>query len=157
MGKKKLFVLMPFGDGHDSPLSCNFDQWYNSILRPAGEEAGFDVKRADQELLSGSIMEQVWEDLQSTDVVLAFLTGRNPNVFYELGLAHTLLKPVLLVADKREKLPFDVTHLRHYLYEDSNVDRVGIFKPEIRQRLQAIAAAPERAVLQLFSKRGTRL
>ena len=158
-----LFVLMPFGDGRkltfDLPdgqkhhVTCNFDQWYEGILKPAGVDAGFLVKRADDELKSGSVTEQFWDDLQAADVVLAFLTGRNPNVFYELGLAHREGKPVLLVVDKGENVPFDIKHLRHYQYDDSNVDRVGTFKPGISACLKAIAADPDGAVIPLYGRR----
>jgi len=157
--KKTLFVLMPFGDGPAQPLpcryefTCNYDQWYDEILRPAGEEAGFTVSRADEGPGGVPIMEQVWAEIQNADAIVAFLTGRNPNVYYELGLAHSLGKPVLLIADKREKIPFDLVHLRHYLYDDNWVDRVGKFKPEIQQHLEGIARDPDKAVYRLFAQR----
>ncbi len=146
--KPKLFVLMPFGDGKDSSFNCNFDQWYAKIIQPAGEAAGMEVERGDNDLLSLPIMQQVWRYIRVADIVLAFLTSRNPNVFYELGFTHAIGRPVLLVADDREKLPFDIAHLRHYLYNDNNVDKVGVFVPAITQRLQAILANPNRAVLE---------
>lgn len=157
---KRLFVLMPFGDGRklpriegqDSPVTCNFDQWFEKILKPAGIAAGFEVIRADKELLGGEVMGHVWKELKKADAVLAFLTGLNPNVFYELGLAHCRRKPVFLIADRKEHIPFDVNHLRVFQYDDTEVDKVGRYRPEILERLTALYEKPEEAVLKLFDK-----
>jgi hypothetical protein len=74
------FVLMPFGEW--------FDRYYKDIYVPAIKEAGFEPLRADSLFNSGSVIEQIWQQIRKAKVLLADLTGRNPNVFYELGLAH---------------------------------------------------------------------
>jgi hypothetical protein len=64
-------------------------------------------------------MDEVWENIRKSRVVLADLTGRNANVFYETGIAHALGKEVILMARELEDVPFDLRHLRCILYDDT--------------------------------------
>ena len=66
---------------------------------------------------SGSVIEQIWQQIRKAKVLLADLTGKNPNVFYELGLAHALKKPVVLVSSNEEDVPFDLKHIRVIFYD----------------------------------------
>ncbi|HDZ86789.1 MAG TPA: hypothetical protein ENH57_03755, partial [Actinobacteria bacterium] len=85
------FVMMPFAD----PLGA----YYEKIYKPAIEKAGLTPMRADNEIFgTGKIMDQIWVGINSAKVLVAELTSRNPNVFYELGLAHALQKPVVLIS-----------------------------------------------------------
>ena len=104
------FVMQPFAQ----PLGG----YYEKIYAPAIEKAGLRPVRADTEIFgTGKIMDQVWEGISAAKVLVAELTGRNPNVFYELGLAHALEKPVVLVcADGRDDVPFDLQHIRVIYY-----------------------------------------
>jgi hypothetical protein len=103
------FVLMPFGEW--------FDRYYTEIYVPALKDAGFEPVRADSLFTSGSVMEQICEQIQKSKVLLAELTGKNPNVFYEMGVAHSLQKPVVFVSGDLDDVPFDVRHLRVVIYE----------------------------------------
>lgn len=103
------FVMMPFGDWSD--------RYYQDIYVPAIREAGFEPIRADELFSTGSVVEQIWEQVQKATVLLADLTGRNANVFYELGLAHAARKPVVFAAPQVEDVPFDLRHLRVIIYE----------------------------------------
>jgi len=103
------FVLMPFGSW--------FDRYFSEIYVPAIKDAGFEPIRADGLFSAGSVMEQIWEQIRRSKVLLADLTGKNPNVFYELGLAHALKKPVVFVSGDLEDVPFDLRHLRVVIYE----------------------------------------
>lgn len=71
------FVMMPFGEW--------FDGYYQEIYAPAIKDAGFEPIRADQIFDTGSVVEQIWQQIEKSKVLLADLTGKNPNVFYELG------------------------------------------------------------------------
>jgi nucleoside 2-deoxyribosyltransferase len=62
-------------------------------------------------------MDDILESIRKADVVLADLTGKNANVFYEVGICHALGKPVLLLAQSIEDVPFDLRHRRVLLYE----------------------------------------
>src|SRR6266508_2628980 len=103
------FVMMPFAD----PVGG----YYKIIYEPAIQKAGLNVVRADDEIFStGTIMDQIWSGIHAAKVLVAELTGRNPNVFYELGLAHALQKPVVLVSSNEADVPFDVQHIRVIYY-----------------------------------------
>lgn len=84
---------------------------------PAIKYAGFEPVRADGLFSIGSVMEQIWEQIRKAKVLLADLTGKNPNVFYELGLSHARRKPVVFVSGNLEDVPFDLRHLRVVIYE----------------------------------------
>lgn len=103
------FVMMPFGGW--------FDRYYQEIYVPAIKEAGLEPIRADELFNTGSVVEQIWEQIDKSKVLLADLTGKNPNVFYELGLAHAAQKPVVFTAASIEDVPFDLRHLRVIVYE----------------------------------------
>ena len=107
------FVVMPFAP----PLGNH----YALIYEPAIEKAGLKPVRADDEIFAtGKIMDQIWEGVNTAKVLVAELTSRNPNVFYELGLAHALHKPVILISSNEEDVPFDVRHIRVIYYDKSD-------------------------------------
>jgi hypothetical protein len=62
-------------------------------------------------------MDQIWSGINAAKVLVAELTSRNPNVFYELGLAHALNKPVVLVSSNEPDVPFDLKHIRVIYYD----------------------------------------
>ena len=82
--------MMPFGEW--------FDRYYQEIYVPAIKEAGFEPVRGDELFHTGSVVEQIWEQIEKAKLLLADLSGKNPNVFYELGLAHAARKPVVFAA-----------------------------------------------------------
>src|SRR5262249_5679449 len=103
------FVMMPFGDW--------FDRYYQGIYVPAIKEAGFEPVRADELFSTGSVVEQIWEQIEKAKLLLADLSGKNANVFYELGLSHAARKPVVFTAANAEDVPFDLRHLRVIIYD----------------------------------------
>ncbi|NUQ53623.1 MAG: hypothetical protein HUU19_13110 [Phycisphaerales bacterium] len=106
------FVMMPFKSPHG--------EYYAQIYQKAIEKAGLTPVRADAELFgTGKIIDQVWRGINDSKVLVAELTTRNPNVFYELGLAHALRKPVVLISGNSEDVPFDLRHIR-VIYYDTN-------------------------------------
>lgn len=106
------FVMMPFA----SPIG----DYYNAVYKPAIEKAKLKPVRADNEIFgAGKIMDQVWTGINAAKVLVAELTTKNPNVFYELGIAHALKKPVVLVSSNGDDVPFDLKHIR-VIYYDKN-------------------------------------
>lgn len=104
------FVMQPFA----APLG----DYYATIYEPAIEKAGLKSVRADDEIFgTGKIIDQIWSGINSARVLVAELTMRNANVFYELGLAHALRKPVILVSSNKEDVPFDIGHVRVIYYD----------------------------------------
>jgi hypothetical protein len=107
------FVMQPFG-GH-------LGTYYEAIFKPAIDKAGLTPMRADDDIFAtGKIMDQVWRGIRQATVLVAELTSKNPNVFYELGLAHALRKPVVLVSSNEDDVPFDLRHIRVILYDQAD-------------------------------------
>ncbi len=100
--KPSAFLLMPFDD----------DTIYTRFIKPLLEEAGFDVDRADDIDSQQNILKDILESIHKSDLIVADLTGSNPNVFYELGLAHALRKPVILLTQVIDEVPFDLKSYR---------------------------------------------
>jgi len=76
-------------------------------------------------------MEQIWEQISKAKVLLADLTDKNPNVFYELGLSHAAVKPVVFTAARVEDVPFDLRHLRVIIYETREPE----WAPKLRKHI----------------------
>lgn len=94
------FVLMPFEQ--------EFDEIYTQFIRATLEEAGFSVKRADDLENQQNILRDIIGAIRAADLVVADLTSLNPNVFYELGVAHALRKRVILLSQDISGVPFDL-------------------------------------------------
>ncbi len=104
------FVMMPFA----APLG----DYYSKVFEPAIEKAGLKAVRADDDIFgTGKIIDQIWQGINDAKVLVAELTSRNPNVYYELGLAHALKKPVVLVCSNEQDVPFDLKHIRVIYYD----------------------------------------
>jgi hypothetical protein len=104
------FVMQPFAAPHG--------EYYEKIFKPAIEKTKLLPVRADAEIFAtGKIIDQVWRGINAAKVLVAELSTRNPNVFYELGLAHALNKPVVLVSSNEPDVPFDLQHIRVIYYD----------------------------------------
>jgi hypothetical protein len=136
------FVMMPFGEW--------FDRYYKEIYIPAIKEAGFEPVRADELFSAGSVVEQIWEQIDKSKVLLADLTGKNPNVFYELGLAHAAKKPVVFTTGSLEDVPFDLRHLRVIPYEVREPDWNAKLRKSITAYLRNAKADPIKSIPQPF-------
>jgi len=101
------------------PFSEPFDTIYRDHIVTGIDAAGWTVERADDVYTEGPVMEHVWQRINESSFVIADLTGRNPNVMYEVGIAHTVGRPVMLITQTVEDIPFDLRHLRYVVYENS--------------------------------------
>lgn len=106
---KLIFFLTPF---HDS-----FYEDYK-VVREACTSAGFKCKRGDEDYFKGDIFPEMLKLIVKSNLIIANINGRNPNVLYELGIAQALDKPVLLISKEPEKLPVDIKSKRFLIYSD---------------------------------------
>ena len=109
----RIFVLMPYG--------ADFVPVYRVIQEAiTGDETCFRAVRADELLGSRNVMREILEGVGRAEVVLADVTGRNPNVFYELGVAHMVLPPekVVIITQSDDDVPFDI---RQYRYQSTTL------------------------------------
>jgi hypothetical protein len=136
------FVMMPFG--------AWFDRYYLDIYAPAIKEAGFEPVRADELFTTGSVVEQIWEQIQKSKVLLADLSGKNANVFYELGLAHAAKKPVVFTSALVEDVPFDLRHLRVIIYDIREPEWAPRLRKSISDYLRNAMKEPEKSIPHPF-------
>ena len=112
--KNRCFFLMPFSE--------DFDEIYGTIKNSLND-VGFICNRADE--ISGSIpiLTKILNEIMKSQYIIVDLTNSNPNVYYELGIAHTIkeARNVLLLKQKHYKVPFDISHLTYKEYEPNNL------------------------------------
>lgn len=103
------------------PFHRNFQKTYNAI-KLSCEELQLKCQRSDDQFCSGNILRQIIQMLVEAQIIVAVLDGKNPNVFYEVGIAHSIGKPVILVAhiDRLNEIPFDLRSDRLLLYSGPN-------------------------------------
>ncbi len=104
-----LFVLMPFTEIL-KPI-------YDDHIKKVSKANNLTIARADDFFSQNSIMHEVWSAITQASIIIADCTGKNPNVFYEIGIAHTIGKPVILITQNQDDVPFDLRHIRYILYE----------------------------------------
>jgi hypothetical protein len=138
------FMMMPFGHWNDI--------YYKEIYAPAIKDAGFEPIRGDGIFTSGSVVEQIWDEIVKAKVLLADLTGKNPNVFYELGLSHAISKPVVFTAGIIDDVPFDLRHLRVIIYDVRDPAWSTKLKGSITAYLKSAKSEPQKSIPQPFRK-----
>lgn len=127
------FVLMPFDP--------EFDGIYRDLIVPALKGAGYEVRRADsgvdqQSILQQSILKDIIDNIARADLIVAELSSLNGNVMYELGIAHGLLKPTVMLTQDIAAVPFDLRSYRLITYS-LNYSEVG----KLQRQLEEIAQA----------------
>jgi len=140
------FVIMPFAP----PLG----NYYSQIYEPAIHMAGMNAVRADDDIFAtGKIMDQVWRGITAAKVLVAELTSRNPNVFYELGLAHALKKPVVLISSNEEDVPFDVRHIRVIYYDVTDPFWGEKLMKKVAENILSALKNPDEAIFRGFENK----
>jgi len=131
-----VFVIMPF---HKS-----FTDTYNLGIKPACEAAGAACERVDEQTFVDNILMRIYQQIARANVVVADMTGQNPNVFYEAGFAHGVGKQVILVGQKESKIPFDLTHYPFVIYEN-----VTALRTELERKVRWCLAHPDEGPMKL--------
>lgn len=111
INEKLCFVLMPFKE----PFLRIFDQH----IKPVVESLGFIAMKANDIFRPIAVVEDIWTSLNTAGLIVADVTGKNPNVFYELGIAHVIGKNTIILTQNKDDIPFDLTHLRFFEYTDN--------------------------------------
>jgi len=128
-----IFVIMPFDD--------KWSDHYKLGVKPACEAAGAVCARVDEQIFLESILERIYSEIDRADLIVAEMTDRNPNVFYETGYAHGLAKPVILLTKTADDIPFDLRQYPHVVHGG----RISVLKPELEKRVRWCLENPERA------------
>ncbi|NKS54727.1 hypothetical protein GS500_18045 [Rhodococcus hoagii] len=141
VGPKTVFVVSPIGTP-GTTVAVNASLTLEYIVREALPEPEWHVMRADEETDPGSITNKVIERIVTSDLIVADLTGHNPNVFYELAVAHGYKKPVVTIMTDGEKVPFDIVDMRTVFYDLTNPASVHTAKTKLRASAHAVLANP---------------
>jgi hypothetical protein len=136
------FTIMPYGEWQD--------YYYETIYTPAIKASGLTPRRADDVYRPSAITHDIWVLTRQAKIILADLSGKNPNVFYELGLGHALAKPAILVTDSKEDIPFDLRSLRVIVYDTNHPAWGQILQETIQTAIREVLASPQEAVLPSF-------
>jgi len=107
--RSDVFVLMPF--------SPDLEEIFKTHIKSVAHALGLKANRADDFFNADMVMNDIWKRICGSRVIIADCTNRNPNVFYEIGIAHTVGKPVIIITQKSEDVPFDLRHYRYIHYE----------------------------------------
>lgn len=118
------FVLMPFSE--------EFDDIYQYGIKESCKESGAYCERVDEQVFQETILDRIYNQISKSDLVIADMTGRNPNVFYEVGYAHALNKPTILLTQNSDDIPFDLKHYPHIIYEG----KISIIRDELTKRIK---------------------
>lgn len=114
--RKRCFVISPIR-AEGSKVREHADDVYDYIIKPAMDACGVTALRSDHLREPGKISEQMFRAILHDDLVVAVLTGHNPNVFYELAIAQAAARPVIILLRKGQMLPFDIQDLRCVYYD----------------------------------------
>ncbi len=112
---------------------------YEHSIKPICQEFNLVIRRADEIFNVSPIYEDIVKEIQDASIVIADTTSRNSNVFYELGIAHTLKqnRTIIITQDEFNEMPFDIAHFRIIYYENS-IEGKTKFEEALRKTLKAL-------------------
>lgn len=134
---KTCFVIAPIGEV-DSDTRKRSDLVLKHVITPSVKDFGYKAVRADQISEPGIITSQVIQSIVTAPLVIADLTERNPNVFYELAIRHAIRKPLIQIIRKGEKIPFDLLGTRTIELDHKDLDSVEDVKKEIQNQITTL-------------------
>ena len=127
--RAKAFVVMQF--------TLPYNELYSDVIIPVCDDLGLIAVRADETYGPGLIIADIAREIIEAKVIIADITPANPNVYYEVGYAHALNKPTILITEKPTQLPFDVSPFRVLFYENTIGGKSKV-EAGLRKHLEAI-------------------
>ncbi len=135
---RKCFVVCPIGD-EESDIRKNADKLLKHIIKPVCEMCDFEPIRVDQGVDANSITQTIIDHLDNDDLVIADLSGHNPNVFYEMGYRAKSKKPMIHLKKRGESIPFDVNTIRTLEYDLTDIDNVEEIKERLKKTIESFS------------------
>jgi nucleoside 2-deoxyribosyltransferase len=139
------FVLMPFDK--------EFDDIYKFGIKKTAEELGILAERVDEQHFSETILERVYRQIENSNFIIADMTGKNPNVFYEVGYAHAKGKRCALITQSASDIPFDLKHHTHVIYDGTINDLSTKLRDKLAWLVDETAKENEQRI-SVYSKSG---
>ncbi len=132
---KKCFVLMPFAE--------SYREIYEEVYKTVCKKNGLYCWRVDEIALPTSITNDIVQGIAEADIIIADLTSKNANVFYELGIAHTIGAQVIMTSQSISDIPFDIVHYRVIIYEQT-ISGSKILADKLTQAIKELLVVFER-------------
>lgn len=129
--KPRVFIVMKF----EQP----YDTLYEHVVKKVAEDLDLRVLRADEILRPGDIMQDIIREIILSDIIIAEISSDSPNVYYEIGYAHAVGKPTILLANREYKPPFDIQGARQIRYSDT-ISGKNEVEAALREHLHNIRA-----------------
>lgn len=142
---RECFVVSPIG-ADDSDIRDKSNKLFKYIIKPVCEICDFKAIRIDQLNDTNSITQAIIEYLEEADLVIADISGHNPNVFYEMGYRTRTKKPIIHLKEKNEKLPFDINTIRTFDYELTDLDSVEEVKERLIKTIESFTFSEDKEV-----------
>lgn len=133
--KKRCFVVTPIG-GDQSDERRHANMVFEVALKPNLEGEGYQLERADLSTDPGQITAAIFSALDEAELCIADLTFLNANVMYELGVRHALQKPVIQIAQKNTRLPFDTANQRTLFFDSGDVHSLQKLGSEVLEQVR---------------------
>jgi len=133
---KSCFIIAPIGEA-ESAIRKASDKVLRHIIRPTTEALQYKTIRADEIADPGLITMQVIQHLVEDDLVIADLSGHNPNVFYELAIRHVVRKPIVQIIAAGEGIPFDIAGSRTIVFDLADPDSILACKDSLEAQIRA--------------------
>jgi hypothetical protein len=152
---KKCFVISPI-DEPGSPIRKHADMTLHAVIRPALAECDLNLSasRGDESAEIGLITNHVILDIENSDLIVADLSFLNPNVFYELGFAHAAEKPVIHLAHKSTKLPFDNAGYRTIVFDPTDWHSQEAARKQILEQARSVLVSGAKVSNPITQARG---
>lgn len=133
---KKCFIICPIGD-EGSETRDNADKLFKHVIKPVCEKCNFNPIRIDMENDVNSITQGIIDSLDNSELVIADISGHNPNVFYEMGYRTRTKRPMIHLKKKGESIPFDVNTIRTLEYDLTDLDNVEEIKDRLKKTIES--------------------
>jgi hypothetical protein len=141
---RKCFVIMPFSGVPGLATKREWTRIYETLIKPAVEDARQNLVCERSRPLRGNIIKEIISDLCRADVVIADLSGKNSNVFYELGVRHVIKGKTILISQRREDIPSDLHNYARFIYDPHTPQGRKAFKSKIKELLEDVVKKPLR-------------
>jgi hypothetical protein len=140
---KRCFVISPIGEA-GSPIREHVDDVFDYIVKPAAEQTGYVAMRADHDARPGVITEQMYDCILGDELIVAVLSFHNPNVFYELAIAEAAARPLILLIERGQQIPFDIKDRRVLSYDMRPRSLIeGVHVAPLVKAIGELEAAPD--------------
>jgi len=136
---KTCFIISRIG-GDETPEREKADEKLNHFFTPVLKELGYSAVRADQEETPGSISRSIVERIINSEMIIADISDKNPNVFYEIAIRNAVKKPIIIIRSPEQKPPFDIQDKRAIAIDMS---KPNIWRPAMNKLKKQIESAEE--------------